>query len=260
MTGTAFDSIPASCWWAIVTVLTVGYGDMSPTTVQGKLVASLLMIIALVVIALPVSIIGTNFTLEWEKSKNEQKAILRASKLPSKLKDIYPQLETWMEEVAKHCYDLRKETRELKVVSKDIKTVQPQDQLEVMEKLVKSANTLTGLASDEVEEAVNACAAIAKRLESIHQKLVELNEDAKEQLQDSLQVAQETFSNGRFPIRPVRQIHIGLGFAICLSFCFSTTGGLIYSPPLSPPQPCSEWLHRRSGRSLRLMKEQESSL
>ncbi|KJF27327.1 ion transporter [Clostridium aceticum] len=53
-----FNSIPESMYWAIVTVSTVGYGDISPQTPIGKLVSSLLMIIGYGIIAVPTGIIS----------------------------------------------------------------------------------------------------------------------------------------------------------------------------------------------------------
>ena len=56
-----FSSIPASCYWAIVTMTTVGYGDISPTTDAGKLVASLLMVFGYALIAVPSGIVSAEF-------------------------------------------------------------------------------------------------------------------------------------------------------------------------------------------------------
>jgi voltage-gated potassium channel len=52
-----YTSIPESMYWAIVTVSTVGYGDISPQTAPGKLIASMLMIIAYGILAVPTGII-----------------------------------------------------------------------------------------------------------------------------------------------------------------------------------------------------------
>ncbi|MFK7959359.1 MAG: ion transporter [Phycisphaerales bacterium] len=53
-----FDSIPQSTYWAIVTMTTVGYGDIAPETVPGKLLASLLMITGYGIIAVPTGIVS----------------------------------------------------------------------------------------------------------------------------------------------------------------------------------------------------------
>jgi voltage-gated potassium channel Kch len=57
-----FSSIPATLWFMIVTLMTVGYGDMVPTTVVGQLVTGVAMVCSMLVLALPISVIGTNFT------------------------------------------------------------------------------------------------------------------------------------------------------------------------------------------------------
>lgn len=54
-----FTSIPKSVYWAIVTVTTVGYGDISPVTTLGQFVASLLMITGYGIIAVPTGIVTT---------------------------------------------------------------------------------------------------------------------------------------------------------------------------------------------------------
>lgn len=59
-----FTSIPQSIYWAIVTVTTVGYGDIVPQTVLGKFFSSMAMIIGYAIIAVPTGII----TLEMSKS------------------------------------------------------------------------------------------------------------------------------------------------------------------------------------------------
>ncbi|UKN01911.1 ion transporter [Paracrocinitomix mangrovi] len=56
-----FDSIPRSVYWAIVTLTTVGYGDISPTTPAGQFVASFIMILGYAIIAVPTGIVTNEF-------------------------------------------------------------------------------------------------------------------------------------------------------------------------------------------------------
>lgn len=65
---TGFTSIPKSIYWAIVTITTVGYGDIAPQTVLGQSIASLLMIVGFAIIAVPTSIIGGEIIKEQMSS------------------------------------------------------------------------------------------------------------------------------------------------------------------------------------------------
>lgn len=64
-----FTSIPKSIYWAIVTVTTVGYGDISPHTVLGQTVASLAMILGYSIIAVPTGIITAELASELQRDK-----------------------------------------------------------------------------------------------------------------------------------------------------------------------------------------------
>jgi voltage-gated potassium channel len=62
-----FGSIVQTLWWAIVTMGTVGYGDMVPITPLGKLFASLVMILGIAMFAVPAGIMATGFAAEIRK-------------------------------------------------------------------------------------------------------------------------------------------------------------------------------------------------
>lgn len=57
-----FTSIPTGMYWAIVTMTTVGYGDIAPGTVPGKILASVLMILGYGIIAVPTGIVTAEMT------------------------------------------------------------------------------------------------------------------------------------------------------------------------------------------------------
>ena len=63
-----FESIPSSIYWAITTTSTVGYGDIVPTTPLGKIIASIMMIVGYVIIAVPTGLIS----IELSKNNKEK--------------------------------------------------------------------------------------------------------------------------------------------------------------------------------------------
>jgi len=67
-----FDSIPESMYWAIVTMTTVGYGDVSPTTVPGKALAACMMILGYCMIIVPTGIVSAELAHVGGKSLTTQ--------------------------------------------------------------------------------------------------------------------------------------------------------------------------------------------
>ena len=63
-----FTSIPKCVYWAIVTVTTVGYGDISPVTILGQTLASLLMILGYAIIAVPTGIVSAQMAMPGAQS------------------------------------------------------------------------------------------------------------------------------------------------------------------------------------------------
>jgi voltage-gated potassium channel len=67
-----FSSIPATIWWSVVTLTTVGYGDMFPITMAGKIFTSVILLAGVALFALPAGIITAGFLEEIRKSKNHK--------------------------------------------------------------------------------------------------------------------------------------------------------------------------------------------
>ena len=69
-----FTSIPASIYWAIVTITTVGYGDVAPVTGLGKLIAGLIMLLGYGIIAVPTGIVTTEMAIAAREKKTSHEA------------------------------------------------------------------------------------------------------------------------------------------------------------------------------------------
>jgi voltage-gated potassium channel len=63
----AFGTIPRAMWWAIITVTTVGYGDVTPITAAGKLFAGFSALLGIMVCAVPAGIMASSFIAEVRK-------------------------------------------------------------------------------------------------------------------------------------------------------------------------------------------------
>ncbi|MGE5297165.1 MAG: ion transporter [Solirubrobacterales bacterium] len=69
----AFSSIPAAMWWAAITLTTVGYGDVYPVTVIGKIMAAMIAMLGIGMFALPTAILGAAFLEDLDRNKKSRK-------------------------------------------------------------------------------------------------------------------------------------------------------------------------------------------
>lgn len=72
-----FASIPAAMWWGVATLTTVGYGDVFPVTVVGKLLSAVIAVAGIGVVALPTSILGAAFVEEMQRQKESVRPCCR---------------------------------------------------------------------------------------------------------------------------------------------------------------------------------------
>ena len=75
-----FSSISESIWWATVSLATVGYGDVYPVTIGGKIFASLISLIGIGVVAIPTGIISASFVEEIRLVREEKASPIKSTK------------------------------------------------------------------------------------------------------------------------------------------------------------------------------------
>ena len=75
----AFGSIPAAMWWAFATLTTVGYGDVTPLTVGGKIFGAAITVVGLGMVALPTGILASGFAQQLKCRADAYKASAEAA-------------------------------------------------------------------------------------------------------------------------------------------------------------------------------------
>ena len=78
-----FRSIPAGIWWAIISITTIGYGDVAPITPLGKAIGGIIAVLGICIFALPVGVLGAGFVEEMAKAKGRTNVRVSPFLLPS---------------------------------------------------------------------------------------------------------------------------------------------------------------------------------
>lgn len=94
----SFSSIPASYWWSIISVTTVGYGDMVPHSIPGQLVALISILAGILILSFPSTSIFHTFYRTYTELKEEHKRLWkeeRGAELATEAEESMKEKETW---------------------------------------------------------------------------------------------------------------------------------------------------------------------
>jgi len=72
-----FGTVPQAMWWAVVTLTTVGYGDVTPVTVPGRIVGAIIMLMGVGMVALPAGLMASRFSEEMNKRRSAFRTKIR---------------------------------------------------------------------------------------------------------------------------------------------------------------------------------------
>lgn len=103
---TQYTSIFDGMWWAVVTLSTVGYGDLAPKSIPGRLIGIFAISIGLIIFSMPLSIVGSNFDAHLQQAK-------KLEELSKNSVDSQDKNEMLLEQVLK----------EIKVIKRDIHNI-----------------------------------------------------------------------------------------------------------------------------------------
>jgi voltage-gated potassium channel len=84
----AFGNMLQSLWWAVVTMTTIGYGDVTPVTTLGKMVATIIMLIGVGLVALPAGMLAARFGDELRERKRNLNAHIKHALADGKIDSI----------------------------------------------------------------------------------------------------------------------------------------------------------------------------
>tara|TARA_B100000945_G_scaffold316167_1_gene316585 strand:+ start:552 stop:1376 length:825 start_codon:yes stop_codon:yes gene_type:complete len=97
-----FENIPKSIYWAVVTLTTVGYGDVVPITTLGKTISVFIMMLGYAIIAVPTGIVSAEFSkkrTEKKQLENQDTILKREKEIISKETEILNKLESLEEKI-----------------------------------------------------------------------------------------------------------------------------------------------------------------
>jgi voltage-gated potassium channel len=99
-----FDNIPKSIYWAVVTLTTVGYGDVVPLTTLGKTVAVFIMLLGYAIIAVPTGIVSSEMSknrIDKEQLENQEEILEKEEEIIAKDNEILKKLEALEKKIDK---------------------------------------------------------------------------------------------------------------------------------------------------------------
>ena len=97
-----FESIADSIYWSVVTLTTVGYGDVVPTTALGKTISVLIMLLGYAIIAVPTGIVSAEFAKnDKEQLKNQGEIMEKENQIISKENEILQKLHSLEKKINK---------------------------------------------------------------------------------------------------------------------------------------------------------------
>lgn len=100
----SFNSIPRSIYWAIITITTVGYGDITPITGMGQFISTVIMILGYSIIAVPTGIVSSELTQNKSKKDANEERLTRSTLRLHQLKDQVEKAEIKLNKNTVYCY------------------------------------------------------------------------------------------------------------------------------------------------------------